>query len=121
MTHLIYDDVMSVQRNFPADLQVIVLQFRPHQPGGGLHHLPQGLRLGHHHVGAVVQPERALVVTADHQTDALVAAQVHVEVVRVGPLQVGQHGHVLLYDFVLFCFIIQRFGSRLKKKDPVST
>ena len=107
MTHLVYDDVVSVQRNFPADLQVIVLQFRPHQPGGGLHHLPQGLRLGHHHVGAVVEPQRALIVPADHQPDPLVTAQVHVEVVRVGPLEVGQHRDLLLYDLVLLCFLSQ--------------
>ena len=59
------------------------------------------------HGGHVVQPEGALVVTADHQTDPLVAAQVHVEVVRVGPLQVGQHRHLLLYDLVLLRFLSQ--------------
>ena len=107
MIDLIDDNVVPVQGHLPAVLQVIVLQLGPHEPGAGLHHLLDGVRLGGDHGGAVVQPEGALVVTTHHQPNPLVAAQVHVEVVCVRPLEVGQHGYVLLYDLVLLGFISQ--------------
>lgn len=98
---------MSVQRHLPAVLEVIILQLGPHEPGAGLHHLLDGLGLGADHGGAVVQPQRALVIPTDHQPHPLVTAQVHVEVVSVGPLEVGQHRHVLLYDLILLGLISQ--------------
>ena len=106
---------MPVQGNLSADLQMIVLQLWPHQSGGRLHDLPQWLGLGHHHAGTVVEPQRSLVVPTNHQSDALVTSEVHVEIVRVGPLEVGQHRHLLLYDLVLLGFLSQRFGSCLFK------
>lgn len=114
MTNLINNYIVSVQRNLPTILEMIILQIRPHQPGGWLHHLPERVGLGGHHRGTVVQPQRALVISADHQTDPLVTAQVHVKIVSVGPLEIGQHGHLLLYDLVLLGLLSQGLGSSLK-------
>ena len=41
-------------------------------------------------------------------------SQVHVEVVSVGPLQVGQHCYFLLYDLVLLGVLCQGLGGSLE-------
>ena len=105
---------MSIQRHLPAVLQMIILKLRPHQPGAGLHHLLNGLGLGVDHGGAVVQPQRALVITTDNQTDPLVTTKVHVEVVGVRPLEVGQHRHLLLNNLIFLGLLSQGLGRSLQ-------
>ena len=93
---------------------MIILEVRPHEPGGRLHHLPERVWLGGHHARAVVQPQRALVISTDHQTDPLVTTKVHVEVVGVRPLEVGQHCHLLLNNLILLGLLSQGLGSSLQ-------
>ena len=105
---------MTIQRNLPTVLEMIILEVGPHEPGGRLHHLPDRVWLGGHHARAVVQPQRALVIATDHQTDPLVTTKVHVEVVGVRPLEVGQHCHLLLDNLILLGLLSQGLGSSLQ-------
>ena len=47
------------------------LKLGPHEHGGGVHHLGEGLRAALHHLRQVVEPEGALVVPAHHQPNSL--------------------------------------------------
>lgn len=68
--HLVDDDAVLVQGDLPRVLQVVVLQFGPHEPDGGLHDLGDGGRGVAAELGQVVQPQGALVVAASDQTRA---------------------------------------------------
>ena len=65
--HLVDDDVVAVERDLPRVLEVVVLQLRPVEAGGGLEDVLDG-GLGGGVVaaklGLVVEPEGSLVVAA---------------------------------------------------------
>ena len=46
ISYLVYNDVVPVKRNLPTVLQMVILQFWPHEAGGRVDHLLDGLRAG---------------------------------------------------------------------------